>query len=134
MLIIMFTVSVFFSDHVNSEFTITPKNRCAFIGEKVELHCSSNTAVMQYWYGPAKTYISQNYRVQEEHKDKYYIDGSYSLHISNFTFSDAGMYKCEDSTDMQHPYTAEVIAIGRLIIQFSKRRLFSYFFHVIKTK
>ena len=95
---------------------ITPKNTCAFIGKIVELHCSSNTALMQYWYGPSKTYISQNYWVKEEYKVKYYIAGNYSLQILNFTFGDAGMYKCEDSTDMQHPYAAEVIAIGRLMI------------------
>ena len=44
---------------------------------------------------------------------KFDIFGSYNLRILNFALTDAGMYKCEDSTDPGHPYGAQVIAIGK---------------------
>ena len=78
-----------------------------------ELHCSSNTAVYQYWQGPNNDYISENDKIEKKYEDKFELFGRYNLRILNFALTDAGMYKCQDSTDLGHPYSAEVIAIGK---------------------
>ena len=65
-----------FSGLVNSEFVITPKNTCAFIGEMPELHCSLSTTVFQYWKGPNNDYISQNDKVDQKYEGKFDIFGA----------------------------------------------------------
>ena len=104
-----------FSDLINGEFAITPKNTCAFFGELVELDCSLTTHAIQQWQGPYDLDISENHIINYKTKEKYLIFRSYHLLILNMDFTDAGTYKCIDSNDYNHTYNAEVIAIGRWI-------------------
>ena len=102
-----------FSDLVNGEFNITPKNTCGILGEMIQLNCSlKRSDVIQNWIGPDDKYISRDLDVDENYKNKYVIDGKYNLQILNFTFADAGTYKCEDSTDHMNPCNVEVTAVG----------------------
>ena len=79
----------------------------------IELNCSLTEDVIQHWQGPDDKYISDNNKTLAQNKEKYVIFGTFNLRILNFDFADAGTYKCEDSTNSKHPYSAQVIAIGK---------------------
>ena len=103
---------------VQATFETRPDNVCAVVGDTVELMCSIQGDLLQLWKKGPANYISENDQLDEDYEGIYQIFGQYNLRILDIAYDEAGLYTCEDSSQLKPEKYAssEVIVLGLCVL------------------